>query len=75
VSAGGLMSYSPNLIKRSIGSLPIYVDRILKGDKPADLPVQASADYQLVINTKTRPGPGSQRFADAQRPCQRVDPG
>jgi ABC-type uncharacterized transport system substrate-binding protein len=52
VEAGGLMSYGPNLIdlyRRSAS----YVDRILKGEKPADLPVQASTKYELVINMKT----------------------
>jgi len=52
VEAGGLMSYGPNLIdlyRRSAS----YVDRILKGEKPADLPVQASTRYELAINMKT----------------------
>jgi putative ABC transport system substrate-binding protein len=52
VSVGGLISYGPDLIdqfRRAAG----YVDRILKGEKPANLPVQAPTKYELVINLKT----------------------
>jgi ABC-type uncharacterized transport system substrate-binding protein len=52
VDAGGLMSYGPNLIDLYRRSAT-YVDRILKGENPSDLPVQASTKYELVINLKT----------------------
>jgi putative ABC transport system substrate-binding protein len=52
VTAGGLVSYSPDYVhqyRRAAG----YIDRILKGEKPAYLPVQAPTKYDLVINLKT----------------------
>jgi putative ABC transport system substrate-binding protein len=52
VAAGGLISYGPDFLdqfRRAAG----YVDRILKGEKPSDLPVQAATKYQLTINLKT----------------------
>jgi putative tryptophan/tyrosine transport system substrate-binding protein len=52
VARGGLICYGPDEVdpyRRAAG----YVDRILKGEKPSDLPVQAPTKYQLVINLKT----------------------
>jgi putative ABC transport system substrate-binding protein len=52
VNAGGLVSYGTNIMAL-LQSAAGYVDRILKGAKPADLPVQAPTKFELVINTKT----------------------
>jgi putative ABC transport system substrate-binding protein len=52
ITGGGLISYGPDTIdpyRRAAG----YVDRILKGEKPADLPVQAPTRYETVLNMKT----------------------
>jgi putative ABC transport system substrate-binding protein len=52
VVAGGLISYGPDFVdqfRRAAG----YVDRILKGERPADLPVQAPTKYETVLNLKT----------------------
>jgi putative ABC transport system substrate-binding protein len=52
VTGGGLISYGPDLLDQ-YRRAAAYVDRILKGEKPADLPVQAPTKYEVAINIKT----------------------
>jgi len=52
VASGGLISYGYDVLQQFRGAAG-YVDRILKGEKPADLPAQAPTKYELVINLKT----------------------
>ena len=72
VAGGGLISYGPNGLdqyRRVAG----YVDRILKGEKPADLPVQAPTKYELVINLKTAKTLGDRNSRNPARPRRRGD--
>ena len=57
VAGGGLISYGADIVDQ-FRQAATYVDRILKGAKPADLPVQAPTKYQLIINLKTAKAPG-----------------
>ena len=52
VEAGELLSYGPNLQERD-RQVALYVSRIIKGEKPADLPVQQMGKFDLVINLRT----------------------
>ena len=72
VQAGILMSYSASFVERG-HMIASYVDKILKGAKPADLPVQQPTIYELAINLKTAKLLGLDRAAFAARPRRRGD--
>jgi len=50
--AGGLLSYGPDLLDIWLRA-PVYVDRLLRGAKPADLPVQRPVKFEMAVNLKT----------------------
>jgi putative ABC transport system substrate-binding protein len=52
VEGGGLVSYGPDLLDQ-FRQAATYVDRVLKGERPVDLPVQAPTKYQTVVNLRT----------------------
>ena len=72
LEVGGLMSYGPNFpdVNRRAAD---YVDKVLRGAKPADLPVQQPTKFDLVVNLKTAKALGLDRAAVAARPRRRGD--
>jgi putative tryptophan/tyrosine transport system substrate-binding protein len=71
VVAGGLMSYGPNLAEQ-VRLAATYVDKILKGAKPGDLPVEQSATFELFINGKTAKALGLTIFPELRLRANRV---
>ena len=72
VEVGGLMSYGPNIDQLSYRAAA-YIDKILKGAPPADLPVEQAPTYQLIVNLKTAKALGTDNPAHAPRPRRRGD--
>ena len=72
VNLGGLISYGPDLVNEFRPAAG-YVDRILKGERPSDLPVQAPTKYELVVNIEDCQGARYRGPADAARARRRGD--
>jgi putative ABC transport system substrate-binding protein len=70
--AGGLLSYGPSLVGM-FRQTAIYIDPILKGTKPSELPVQQPTTFELVINVRTAKALGSHHPAHVARPRRRGD--
>jgi putative ABC transport system substrate-binding protein len=51
--AGGLMAYGPNILELWGQRVPVYVDRILKGARAGDLPIEQPLTYELIVNVRT----------------------